>query len=85
MSLKNAEFLEILHLQAFKISCSANVSMKKFYNFGSRPWNYEGLFARKCHLGLHRISPSMHDPMFQSQGSYRWEKTKFPDISLTQI
>ena len=29
MSLKNAEFLDILYLMAFKISCSAELSLKK--------------------------------------------------------
>ena len=57
-------FLIFLHLQAFKI----DVSMKKFYNLGSRPWNYEGLFARMCHLGL-------HDPIFQSQEIYSLSQT----------
>ena len=29
---KKAEFLDILYLWAFKISCSTELSMKKYYN-----------------------------------------------------
>ena len=55
---ENAEFLDILYLGAFKISCLAGLSMKFYHNLG--PWSLMFLsFLRttlRCHTNIGHIS-----------------------------